>query len=87
MKRIKDFLILNIGVLLLSVGIYFFIIPNGFATGGVTGIATILGKITMLSAGAWLWILNVALLLVGFIFLGKSTGIKTVYCSLNRFYL
>lgn len=73
---------MNIGVVLLSFGIYFFIIPNGFATGGVTGIATILGKITALSAGTWLWILNVVLLLVGFIFLGKATGIKTVYCSL-----
>ncbi|MBR6650296.1 MAG: YitT family protein [Clostridia bacterium] len=66
----------------MSIGIYFFIIPNGFATGGVTGVATILGKITMFSASVWLWILNVALLLVGFIFLGKGTGIKTIYCSL-----
>ena len=82
LKKIRDFLLMNIGVVLLSIGIYFFIIPNGFATGGVTGIATILGKITALSAGTWLWILNVVLLLVGFIFLGKATGIKTVYCSL-----
>jgi len=82
MRKLKEFLILNVGVVLLSVGIYFFIIPNGFATGGVTGIATILGKITMFSASVWIWILNVALLLIGFIFLGKATGIKTVYCSL-----
>ncbi|MBR4071717.1 MAG: YitT family protein [Clostridia bacterium] len=81
-KKIQNFLLLNVGVLLLSIGIYFFIIPNGFATGGVTGVATILGKITMFSASVWLWILNVALLLVGFIFLGKGTGIKTIYCSL-----
>lgn len=82
MKKIKEFLLMNLGVLLLAVGIYFFIVPNGFATGGVTGIATILGKLTTLSASIWLWILNVALLLIGFIFLGKATGVKTVYCSL-----
>ncbi len=81
-NKIKNFLLLNVGVLLLSIGIYFFIIPNGFACGGVTGIATILGKITILSASAWLWVLNLALLIIGFIFLGKGTGIKTVYCSL-----
>ena len=35
-----------------------------------------------MSAGAWIWTLNIGLLLVGFLFLGKETGIKTVYCSM-----
>ena len=37
----KDFLHMSLGCILLSFGVYFFKIPNGFATGGVTGIATI----------------------------------------------
>ena len=82
MKKIKDLLMMHLGIVLLAVGVYFFKIPNGFSTGGVTGIGTILAAITPVSAGAWIWILNVALLLVGFIFLGKETGIKTVYCSM-----
>lgn len=83
MEKFKNFAIMTCGCVLLAVGVYFFKIPNGFATGGVTGIGTVLAKITpLISAGAWIWILNVLLLLVGFIFLGKQNGIKTVYCSM-----
>ena len=73
---------MNLGCILLAAGVYFFKIPNGFATGGVTGIGTILGNVTPVSPGAWIWILNIGLLLLGFIFLGKQNGIKTVYCSM-----
>ncbi len=82
MKNFKSFLVMNSGCVAIAVGVYFFKIPNGFATGGVTGIGTLLAKITPLSAGIWIWGLNILFLLLGFIFLGKKTGIKTVYCSM-----
>lgn len=82
MKKTKELIMMHLGLVLLAVGVYFFKIPNGFSTGGVTGIGTILAAITPISAGAWIWILNIALLFVGFIFLGKETGAKTVYCSM-----
>lgn len=82
MKKLKNFLLMTVGCVLLAVGVYFFKIPNGFATGGVTGIGTILAKLTPISAGVWIWVLNIGLLLLGFIFLGKGNGIKTVYCSM-----
>lgn len=82
MKRIKNFTVMTMGCVLLAVGVYFFKIPNGFATGGVTGIGTVLAKLTPISAGAWIWVLNILLLLLGFIFLGKGNGVKTVYCSM-----
>ena len=82
MKKLKNFLLMTVGCILLAVGVYFFKIPNGFATGGVTGIGTILAKLTPISAGVWIWALNIVLLLLGFIFLGKGNGIKTVYCSM-----
>ncbi|MBQ2897289.1 MAG: YitT family protein [Clostridia bacterium] len=82
MKKFKNFIMMTFGCILLSVGVYFFKIPNGFATGGVTGIATILAPVTPVSAGAWIWILNIIMLILGFIFLGSKNGIKTVYCSM-----
>lgn len=81
-KRIKKFLLMNVGIVLMSVGIYFFKIPNGFSTGGVTGIGTILAQVTPITPGMWIWILNIALLIFGFLVLGKETGVKTVYCSM-----
>lgn len=76
------FLTMNLGCILLSFGVFFFKIPNGFATGGVTGIGTILAQLTPLSAGVWIWVLNIALLILGFVFLGKQNTVKTVYCSM-----
>lgn len=78
----RRFLIMSMGCVLLSFGVYFFKIPNGFATGGVTGIGTILGKLTPISPAAWIWILNIVLMLIGFVFLGGETGINTIYCSM-----
>jgi len=81
-KQLKSFIFMNIGCILLSVGVYFFKIPNGFATGGVTGIGTILGKLFPITPAVWIWILNGALLLLGFWFLGWKNSLKTIYCSM-----
>ena len=82
-KEINNYLLLVLGSIVLAVGVYFFKVPNGFATGGVSGIGTILGKLTSrVSPSLWIMIINAALLVVGFIFLGKATGLKTVVASL-----
>ena len=82
MKRLKEYLWMTLGSILLAVGVYFFKIPNGFATGGVSGIGTVLAKITPISAGVYIWMLNILLLVLGFLILGKQNTIKTFYCSM-----
>lgn len=78
-----SFLAMTLGALLMAVGVYFFKIPNGFSTGGVSGIATVLGKlIPAVTPGAWITGINAALLVLGFLILGKDTGFRTIYCSL-----
>lgn len=81
-KAVKEYTLMTVGVILLTVGVYVFKIPNGFSTGGVSGIGTLLGKLGILPASTWISIINIALLVVGFAFLGKDTGVRTVYCSL-----
>ena len=82
-SRFRDFLVMTAGVVIMTIGIYFFKIPNGFATGGVSGIGTVLGRVQpFLTPGQLIPILNVLMLIFGFIFLGRDTGIRTVYCSL-----
>ena len=83
LKTILSYLIMTGGVVLMTVGVYFFKIPNGFVTGGVSGIGTVLGKVApILSTATWITVINIVLLILGFIFVGKETGIKTAYCSL-----
>ncbi len=82
-EKLKTFLMMTLGTVLMSIGIYFFKFPNNFSTGGVSGISVLLGKLSpVLSAGSFVLIINVALLLIGFLFVGKDFGLKTVYCSL-----
>lgn len=83
MKKLKEFLIITVGTLAVSAGVYFFKFPNNFSTGGVSGISVILGKLFPgLSAGSYVLIINMLLLIVGFLFVGKGFGVKTVYSSL-----
>ncbi len=82
-KSIMSFFYMTFGIILLSVGVFFFKIPNGFVTGGVSGVGTLFGNIfPFLSAALWIAVINALLLIVGFLFIGKDTGVKTVYCSL-----
>ena len=58
--KIKSFLFLNAGILLMAVGIYFFKATNGFATGGVSGISVILAKIfPAITQATFMLIINV----------------------------
>lgn len=82
-KSLKYFAFLNLGILMMSVGIYFFKATNGFATGGVSGISIILAKLfPIISQATYMLIINATLLIIGVIILGKKCGILTFYCSL-----
>ncbi|MFZ2539606.1 MAG: YitT family protein [Oscillospiraceae bacterium] len=81
-EKLKEFGWLTLGTTLMSVGIYFFKFPNNFSTGGVSGIAVILGKImNSITPGALVFIMNMVLLGLGFLIFGKKFGIKTGYAS------
>lgn len=79
---IIEYLILTLATAFLVVGVYVFKFPNHFSFGGVTGIAVVLGNVLPASPATINFIINMVLLVLGFLFLGKDTGIKTVYVSL-----
>lgn len=82
-ESIKYWSFLNLGILMMSAGIYFFKTPNSFATGGVSGISIILALIfPSVSQATYMLIINVLLLILGVIILGKQCGILTIYSSL-----
>lgn len=78
----KEYLLLTIGTLFIAVGVYFFKFPNHFSTGGVSGISIILGYyVHGLTAGTFVFIINAALLILGFASFGRSFGLRTAYSS------
>lgn len=79
----SDFVMLTLGTLLIAAGVYFFKFPNNFSTGGVSGMSIILAHYAPnMSAGAFVFVINQALLLLGFGIFGRSFGIRTAYASL-----
>lgn len=79
---LNDFFILNAGTLLTAVGSYFFKFPNNFSTGGVTGISVVMTHyFPGLSNGTIVSVINIVLLIVGLLLLGKGFGFKTFYVT------
>ena len=82
-KLLGEYSLITLGTLMLSAGVYFFKFPNNFTTGGVSGLSLLLGDlIPFITPSVMVLILNVLLLILGFIFVGNSFGVKTVYSSL-----
>lgn len=81
-KLLKEYLQISASTLLVVIGMYFFKFPNNFTFGGVTGLSVVLARISPISPSTVNLILNIVLLVVGFLFLGSSFAVKTVYFSL-----
>ena len=73
--------LITLAAVLLVVGVYFFKFPNHFSFGGVTGMAVVISAATPFSVGTVNFVINMALLALGFVSLGRGFGIKTVYVS------
>lgn len=82
LRTLTEYGLITFSIWIMVVGIYFFKFPNNFAFGGVTGFATVISALTHWSASEFTTIVNTVLLVAGFLFLGRSFGIKTVYATL-----
>lgn len=81
-KRVLiDYSFITLGLFLVATGVYFFKMPNNFSTGGVSGISILLASVVPMSKATLMALINMLLLVVGFIFLGTSFGIRTLYGS------
>lgn len=81
---LKEYFYISVGSILVAIGLYTFAVPNEFVLGGVTGISIILSPFLpdFITPAVFVLALNIILLLVGFAFLGKDFGFKTVYGSI-----
>lgn len=73
---------ITLATALVAASVYFFLIPSDLPLGSISGLAMLLSKVLPLSMATLTMILNVSLLILGFILLGREFGIKTVYTSI-----
>lgn len=80
-KILKELGILTGAVAIIAVAVFFFLVPSHTAVSSISGLAIILSNFVPLEISAITMILNVGLLVVGFILCGPEFGYKTVYTS------
>lgn len=81
-SKLKNFSLLTISTLIMAVGIYFFKFANNFTFGGITGIAVLVAKFLPVSSSDFSFVVNILLLIIGWIVLGKSFAEKTAYSTI-----
>lgn len=81
-SKLKNFSLLTISTLIMAVGIYFFKFANNFTFGGITGIAVLVTKFLPISSSDFSFVVNILLLIIGWIVLGKSFAEKTAYSTI-----
>lgn len=81
-KILKDGLYVTIGSILLAISINSILLPNSIVAGGANGISIVIHHLFGISPAIVLYIINIPLLVLCFLLLGKEIGFKTIYGSL-----
>lgn len=76
-----EYFLMTLAAVILDVGIYVFKFPNHFSFGGVSGLAVVAAAGLPFSESQINLVVNMLLLLIGFLFLGKGFGVKTTYVT------
>lgn len=81
-RQIQDTLYVTIGSFILAVSINSILLPNKIVAGGANGISVVINYLFGTNPALVLYAINLPLLLLCFLLLGKEVGIKTIYGSL-----
>ena len=81
-KNILEFLIITVGVTIVSAAVFFFMLPSHVSVGSGAALAMVLSNFIPLPVSTITLLLNIVLLIIGFLLIGPEFGAKTVYCSI-----
>lgn len=79
---IKEIIILTAAVAIIAAAVYFFLVPSHTSVSSISGLGIVLSNFVPLPLSAITMILNVVLLIIGFLTCGREFGVKTVYTSI-----
>ncbi|MBO5324140.1 MAG: YitT family protein [Oscillospiraceae bacterium] len=81
-NTLKEFAIITVGTAIVAAAVFFFMLPSHVSVGSGAALAMVLSNFIPLSVSTITLIMNVGLLIIGFILVGAEFGAKTVYCSI-----
>ena len=80
-NTVKEFTIITVGTVIVAAAVFFFMLPSHVSVGSGAALAMVLSNFIPLSVSTITLIMNVGLLVIGFLLVGPEFGVKTVYCS------
>ena len=80
-RNIREFVNITIGTVITACAVFFFMMPSHVTVGSAAGLALVISEFVPLSVSAITMIMNVGLLIIGFLLIGPEFGVKTVYCA------
>lgn len=83
MKKVKEYILTTIGIVLTAISVEYFFFPNDIAAGGVSGLALIVNSVINIDKSIIVLVLNVLLFILAFFILGKSFGGKSIYATVT----
>ena len=81
-NSIKELAIITVGNVIVAAAVFFFMFPSHVSVGSGAALAMVLSNFIPLSVSTITLIMNVGLLIIGFLLIGPEFGAKTVYCSI-----
>ena len=81
-ETIKEIIILTVAVAIIAAEVFFFLVPSHTSVSSISGLGIVLSNFIPLPLSAITMVLNVVLLIIGFLTCGKEFGAKTVYTSI-----
>ena len=82
LAAVQEVCILTAAVAVIAAAVYFFLVPSHTSVSSISGLGIVLSNFVPLPLSAITMILNVVLLLIGFLTCGREFGVKTVYTSI-----
>lgn len=79
---VRELAILTGAVAIIAAAVYFFLVPSHASVSSISGLGIVLENFVPLPLSAITMILNVVLLVIGFLTCGREFGAKTVYTSI-----
>lgn len=80
-RSVKEYLIITVGTAIIAAAVYFFMLPSHVTVGSASALALVISNFVPLPVSAITFGINMVLLLVGFLLIGREFGAKTVYAS------
>lgn len=81
-ETVKEFLMITLGTAIVAAAVFFFMLPSHVSVGSGAALAMVLSNFIPLSVATITLIMNVFLLVIGFLLVGPEFGAKTVYCAI-----